>query len=242
MKRQSTWAAAILAMLVPGMAHAQTIQVSKNNRTIAVTATDSASAPADIARISVGFQVFAPSAAAAYQHGSQVSGSVAAALKKAGVADRDIQSQSQTLSRTDFPDNNVPPAERAQRQFTLSQSWIVTAPAKEAATVLRDAIEAGANQSGNIDWDLSSRGTLQAKAAAKALLHAHAIARQMAAGLGVQLGPLIYASNQAPERRFPMLMAQQVGAMSPAAEPAPLAIHPRHIEETATVHAVFSIE
>jgi hypothetical protein len=54
-------------------ASAQTIQVDRNNRTIAVTASDKASAEADTAIVTVGFQIYAPDASTAYSQGSTLS-------------------------------------------------------------------------------------------------------------------------------------------------------------------------
>lgn len=233
----------IAACLCLSAARAQTIQVDKNNRTIAVTASDSAQAEADLAAVSIGFETYAPDAATAYSQGSRISNAIMDALKNAGLPENSIESRGQNLSRTDFPFNPAPtPQERAQKAYTLSQSWTVHAAAADAAGVLHAAVEAGANNSGAIDWDVKDRKGLEAKAAAKALVDAHAIAAQMAGGLGVTLGPLMYASNQAPER--PVLPFARMASVQAAPPPAvrPLAIRPRQVEESATVYAVFSIE
>ena len=172
--RRAVLLTAGVAMLL-GAARAQTIQVDKNNRTIAVTANDKASAPADTAVVTVGFQTYAPDAATAYSQGSTLSNAILEALKKAGVADKAVESQDQKLAYTEFPENDKStPEQRAQKQFTLSQSWTVKAGATDAAKVLHAAIEAGANESGNIDWDLTDRNGLQAQAAEKALVRATA--------------------------------------------------------------------
>lgn len=229
-------------LALPAVVYGQSIQVDKSNRTIAITTTANASAFADVAKITVGFQIFAPDAQTAYQNGASISNAVMDALKKASIPDKDIQSANQSLARTDFSDDTkTSAAERAQRQFTLSQSWTVTTPVKDAAAVLKLAIEAGANQSGNIDWDLTSRDALQAQAAANALVHARAIATQMAAGLGVHLGSLIYASNQTPLQRVITLYTASAEVRVRNVPP-PLAILPQKVEESATVYAVFSIE
>jgi len=229
-----------------GVAGAQTIQVDKNNRTIAVTASDKASAEADTAIVTVGFQIYAPDAATAYTQGSTLSNAILDALKKAGVADKAVESQDQKLNYTEFPENDKStPAQRGQKQFTLSQSWNVHGVAADAGKVLHVAIEAGANSSGNIDWDLTDRNGLRAKAAEKALVHARAVAAQMAAGLNAHLGALIYASNQTPVSRFSggVLNTEmaEVGTR-PAPPQPPLAIRPQQVEESATVYAVFAIE
>ncbi|MGA7521886.1 MAG: SIMPL domain-containing protein [Acidobacteriaceae bacterium] len=240
MQRLATLAAA--AWLCATLLSAQTIQVDKNNRTIAVTASDTATTEANLASITVGFETWAPDAATAYRQGSQLSNAIVDALKNSGVPDKSIESRAQNLSKTDFPFNPAPtPEERAQKAFTLSQSWIVHTSAADAAKVLQAAVEAGANDSGSIDWDVADRKSLEANAAAKALVDAHAIAAQMAAGLGVTLGPLVYASNQAPER--PVLPFIRMGAAKAAPPPVkPLALRPQQVQESATVYAVFSIE
>jgi uncharacterized protein len=240
--------AALLGMGVAvllGVGRAQTIQVDKNNRTIAVTATDKASAEADTAVVTVGFQIYAPDAPTAYSQGSQVSNVILDALKKAGVADKAVESQEQRLYSTDFSGNDKStPEQRAQKTFTLSQSWTVHAAAKDAATVLHVAVQAGANESGNIAWDLADRNGLQAQAAEKALVRARQVATQMAAGLNAHLGQLIYASNQAPESPgvYGGVAGGVLASLKVPAPPAPLAIRPQQVEESATVYAVFAIE
>lgn len=226
---------------------AQNIQVNKDNRTIAVTATDKATSDADVAMVSVGFSLFAPDAQSAYAQGSKLSNAIADALKHAGIPDKAMQSESQSLQRTEFGEGDKSTGqERAQKQFTLEQSWKVKAPAADAAQVLHIAIEAGANNSGHIDWELNDRNALEARAAEKALVRARAIAEQMAKGLNAHLGSLVYASNQVPytgiQRAMMNSMAETVSVTNGASPPPPLAIKPQQIEESATVYAVFAIE
>jgi uncharacterized protein YggE len=240
------WIAVLVVAGMVGVAGAQTIQVDKNNRTIAVTASDKASAEADTAIVTVGFQIYAPDAATAYSQGSTLSNAILDALKKSGVVDKAVESQDQKLNYTEFAENDKStPEQRAQKAFTLSQSWNVHSVAADAGKVLHVAIEAGANSSGNIDWDLTDRNGLQARAAEKALVHARAVAAQMAAGLNAHLGALIYASNQTPVQRFfgtSNATVEVQAVANPAPPPAPLAIRPQQVEESATVYAVFAIE
>jgi uncharacterized protein len=244
-KHAAVWVAAAATICAP-LGRAQTIQVDKNNRTIAITATDKASAEADIAIVTVGYRIYAPDAPTAYSRGSQTSNTIMDALKKAGVPDQSIESQDQKLSYTEFPVNDKStPAEHAQNKFTLTQNWTARVAAGDAAKVLHVAIEAGANDSGNIDWDLSDRDALQAKAAALALEHARRIAGHMAEGLNAHLGALIYASNQeplTPIRRAMAMVTESVTVSDKLAVSTPLAIRPQQIEESATVYAVFAIE
>jgi uncharacterized protein YggE len=235
---------AVIAAGLMSTAQAQTIQVDKNNRTIAVTASDKALADADLAVVHIGFQVFGPDEASTYATGSTASNAIVSALKKAGVADKAIESENQNLMPNNYHDPKESEMDRAKKQFVLNQSWTVKTKPDDAAKVLHVAVEAGANQSGQIDWQYQDMNGLQAKAAANALAKAQGIAQQMAQGLNVKLAGLIYASNQAPEspvRPVPMMMMKAMaGQASPSVSP--LAINARQIEEPSTVYAVFAIE
>lgn len=224
--------------------YAQTIQVSNANRTIAITATDEAMQTADIAAVTIGFEVFGPDSNSTYADGGRISQAVLAALHAQGVADKNIESASQGLEPYNDFNQKDTPAERARKQFVMRQSWTVTVPPQKAAEVIRAAVAAGANQSGAIDWRVADRNALQARAAAAALVKARAIAAQMAEGLHVKLGDLIYASNQAPENpRFPHPLMFNTAAKTTSPAPPPLlAINPRSVREEATVYAVFAIE
>ncbi len=232
-------------LLASFAAQAQQIQVNKDNRTIAVTASDKATGDADTATVHVGFQVFGATSDATYAQGSRVSNAIMAALKKSGAEDKDIQSENQGLGAVQpYETQNLPEAQKAQRQFQIVQNWSVKTSAKNAASVLDTAVQAGANNSGAIDWDVTDRKALQAEAAGLALQRAQTIAEQMAKGLNVKLAGLIYASNQAPESGpRPVMFSAAMMAKAPRAERvAPLAINAQRIEESATVYAVFAIE
>jgi uncharacterized protein len=231
-------------------ANAQTIQVNKENKTIAVTATDQATADPEVAVIDIGFQTFAPDAPTAYAQGSKISNAILAKLSEAGIPEKAIQSKAQNLQRTEFDaDSKLTPQERQQRQFSLTQSWSLRTSAKSAATALNIAIQAGANHSGDINWDVLDRNALEAKAAEKALLRARTIAEQMAQGLRAKMIGLVYASNQAPNRNFggggggdsaEVIVSADIASLPKRIDP--LAIRPQQVEESATVYAVFAIE
>jgi len=223
-------------------ASAQKIEVNQNNRTIAVTVTDKASAQADIATVHIGFEVYGPDSDSAYAAGSQTSNAIIDALRKAGVEDKAIQSEGQNLRQNFQFDDKESEIDRAKKRYILTQSWTVKTSADDAAKILHIAVEAGANASGQIEWDVKDRVALQAQAAAKALQHAQAIAQQMATGLNAHLGPLLYASNQAPQVPVVPMVMERMGALAKLEQVKPLAIRPQQIEENATVYAVFAIQ
>ncbi len=224
--------------------------ISKENRTIAITATERVLDEADTATVHVGFLLYAPSKDAAYAAGSRASNAVVSALLGAGVAKNAIQSENQSLGEAQpYNQPNETPADKAQRAaraFTIQQSWTVQAAANDAAKLLDVAVKAGANQSGQIDWSLHDPNAAQSAAATKAMQRARTQATAMANGLGVHLGTLLYASNQV-DAGVPRAAAAKMdrfsGGLTPLNDsPAPLAINAREIETAATVYAVFALE
>ena len=236
-------AAIALSALLTAPMFAQIIQVNKENRTIAITATDRVVATADIATLHLGFIAYGPDSPGAYANGSRVSNAIAAALIKAGLPPEALESENQNVSPVqDYQVQKLTEAEKAQRKFQVTQTWTIRANAKDAAHLLDIGVKAGANQSGQIEWSLRDENAPQAEAAAKALASARAQAEKMAASLNAKLGQLIYASNEVqaapilPMQRGVSAMAMDMKAV------APLAINPRKVEKSATVYAVFAIE
>ena len=229
-----------MAVITPA-AIAQTIQVNRENRTIAITATDRVSVLADIATVHIGFIVFGPDSDWAYATGSRLSNAIIKALTDAEIPADAIQSENQNISPVpDFQNERLTPAERGQRRFQVTQSWTVRTAADDAAKVLDLAVKAGANQSGQIDWSFRDEHAPESEAVAKALKGARAQAQQMAASLNAKLGVLLFASNQTQTELVRPMVAARMMTMDQA--PQPLAISPRQIEKSATVYAVFAIE
>jgi hypothetical protein len=236
---------ATAAAIFTGVASAQTIQVNKENRTIAITATDKVTAMADTATVHIGFITYGPDKDAAYAAGSRLSNAIIKALTAAGVPSDAIESENQNVSPVqEYQTDKLIPAEKAKRKFQVTQSWTVRTNAADPAKTLDLAVKAGANQSGQIDWSLQDENAAQAQAAAKALQRARTVAAEMAKSLNVKLGGLIFASNETQAEPVRPLMKNRVmnGLLADDKNLAPLAINPRQIEKSATVYAVFAIE
>ena len=241
MKTVRRIAASIFAVTLSALAPAQTIQVSKDNRTIAITTTDQAEAVADRAVVSIGFTTYGTDQDQTYANASKISNAIMKSLKGAGIQPEAIESTEQNLSAID--DNDKVRYSKGIR-FVASQSWSVTVPAKDAAETLHLGIIAGANNSGSMDWQLTDDQALESVAATKALVHAQQIAEGMAKGLKVNLGPLVYASNEAPSRAV-MMKADRFsagGLEQKDSDVKPLSISPAKITKSATVYAVFSLQ
>jgi hypothetical protein len=233
--------AAILLAAAP--LSSQTLQVNKENRTIAITATERVVAMADVATLHLGFIAYGPDSDSAYATGLRISDSIATALTNNGVPEDALESENQNVQPVQpYQVDKLTPAEKAQRKFQVTQSWTVRTNVKDAGHLLDVAVKAGANESGAIEWSLKDENAPQTQAAAKALQRARTVAAQMAAGLNVRLGPLIYASNEIQASPVQPLMQSRVATALAAPAPQQLAINPRRIEKSATVYAVFAIE
>jgi uncharacterized protein YggE len=249
MMRSSFVSCLATGLVLAGFASAQTIQINRDNKTIAISTTDEATATADIAAITIGFEIFGSDAQTVAADGGKLSHAILEALHKAGVDDKAIESSSQGVERnTEFGEKETA-EQRAKRQFVFRQSWEVTTNPQSAGDVIRVAIAAGANQSGAIDWRLSDRKALQAKAAENALVKAREVAARMADGLHVKLGALIYASNETPIAKLyiphaleTVTVSAEAASVSNAVVIPALEIRPQTIREEAIVYAVFAIE
>ena len=136
---------------------AQQIQISKDNKTIAITTTADASALADTAVVTIGFNTFGKDQDSTYADASKTSNAIISAITTSGVTKDAIQSAEQNLSALNPADFQDKPRYEEGFRFQFSQSWRVTVPADQAANVLHLAITSGANNSGNIDWQLKER-------------------------------------------------------------------------------------
>jgi len=231
----------LAALIAAATLPAQSIQVTKENRTIAITSTDHAESIADQAVITVGYLDYGADEDSAYANGSRRSNAILAALDKAGVPTDAVESQNQQMEPLDeYAIKNLK-AEQKLFRYRIQQSWTVTTTPEKAAKVLDIAVKAGANQSGSIGWQMKDPDALEAKAAEKAIAHAQRIAAQMAEGLHIHLGPLVYASNTVQEmvRPMPVMLARMASPQAPAQ---PLALRSRKVSLSATVYAVFSVE
>lgn len=210
------------------------LRIDKANRTLTVAATGSVSVEPDVAVLHIGFETPPSSAKAAYAEGARTSNAIINALKHAGVPATAIRSQMQYLAR----DFSVPKSHK----FKLVQRWTVKTTPKRAAELLDVAITAGANTSGEIEWTVKDKRALEDQALAKAAARARANAAELAKGMGVQLGQLLYVSNQmsSPVYARP-LMARTFSAARNAPKVPPLSIEPQKVTRTASIYAVYAI-
>ncbi len=209
------------------------LKIDSANRTLTVTADERVSVEPEVATLHIGFDTQPEDAKAAYAEGARTSNTIIAALKQAGIPDNAIRSESQYLQR-DFT---------KPHKFKLAQQWTVRTTPERAAEILDVAVTAGATSSGEIEWTVKDERALEEQALDRAAAHARENAAVLAKGMGVHLGPLLYASNQLSTPSFPRPFVLNSMAMAKSAEaPPPMAIEPHQVTREANVYAVYSIE
>lgn len=211
------------------------LKIDSANRTLALNATGTVSVEPDEAILHIGFQTMPASAKAAYAEGAQTSNAIINAIEQAGVPKAAIHSESQYLA----PDYTQPKSHK----FRLVQQWTVKTTPAHAAEILDDAVTAGANTSGQIDWTVKDERPLEDQALDKAAARVQEDAAALAKAMGVRIVALIYVSNQASAPIFPRPMMLNSLAMAKSAEPAPpLSIEPQKVIRSASVYAVYAIQ
>src|SRR3954471_22013407 len=95
--------AALLATLVLWCSAvvAQEVQVNRSNKTIAVTAEDSVSVDAEVALVKIGYHNFGTTYDAAYKQNIRTAEAITAALLKANVPSRSIETADLKLERVE---------------------------------------------------------------------------------------------------------------------------------------------
>jgi uncharacterized protein len=220
---------------------------------ISVTATATVTADADIAVVHVGYKLFDADAKSVYAQASAASNAIMEALTGSGIPKPAIESTSQVIQHTqpyDFQQLPVGSEERLRRQFTVAQNWTIRVRPDDAPKTLNTAINAGANESGWIEWKVSDPNALEAQASAKALANARLIAEQMVQKSDVHLGHLISANeNPGPLGGIRPISGTLGGVgsgmgfgMGAGGSTTPLSITSRHIEYTVSLYTVFAIE
>jgi hypothetical protein len=225
------------------VAAAQTVQVSRTNKTIEVSVTESVRVDADVAEVQIGYRNFAPAKDAAFEDNVRASNLILKALLDAGVSREAIETATVKLERVSEYD--VPGPERKTAQFRATQTWTVRVGAGAAQRIVDAVVAAGANEIDEVEWAFADLPALQARANALALAKARQLAEQMARELGVKLGELLYSSNKMSSQRTPfssLLLGSDSSIGAAPVKSVPLQLFPAKVTGQASVTLVFAIE
>ena len=186
----------LLVSVLSGFPYAALAQCNTcpDKRIISVNGTGRTTADADLAIVRVGYKLYGADAKGVYATATDASNAIMNALTHSGIPKSAIESTSQVLQHTQIYEYQQYPVnsdEWRNRQFTAIQSWIIRVKPDDAAGALNTAINAGANESGWIEWIVQDPGPLQAEASANAVAQARALAEQIAQKSNVHLGQVV---------------------------------------------------
>lgn len=204
-------AASLIALTVPGnAAFAQVPMQTISGTRLDVTATGEVNRVPDIARISAGVVTQAQTASAALQQNAQQMNRVLAALKRAGIAERDIQTSNINLNPEYRYEQNQSPVltgYRAQNEVSVKFRDIA-----DSGKILDALVGQGANQINGPSLSIDKPEAALDEARAQAVQKARARADLYAKSLGMRVKRLLSVSESGAERPpmpMPMMMRAQ---------------------------------
>ena len=163
-------------------------------RTVSVSATGKAAAPADVAQISAGVVAQADTAKDAIGRNNLAMAKVVDGLKAAGVQAGDIQTTAFNVE----PRYNQPKDGRAATingYRVINQVRITMRDVKRLGDVLDQAIALGANQIDHIAFNVADQEKLMDDARKEAMENARRRGELYAKAAGGQLGPVLHISE-----------------------------------------------
>lgn len=206
-----------LAAAAPALAQAPAMSAAPIQTTFSLSATGETKIAPDIATINLGVETQAPTAAEALRANAARMTAVIAALKKAGLADRDIRTSNLSINPQYVYEQNQPPrltGYQAGNQVTVTVRDLTRLGAAVDATV-----SAGANSAGGVSFGLADSGAAEDAARLDAVKALNAKAELYARATGYHVVRLVSLSESGgyspPMPPVPMMaMAVKRGADS----------------------------
>jgi uncharacterized protein YggE len=163
-------------------------------RTITVVGEGSVKIEPDIARVSIGVETVDTSVRVATDQASATMTRIMAALKAAGVVEKDMQTSGFSIwTERDYgPERTTGDEARYRVNNTLN---IVVRDLDTVGAVIDAAIEAGANAIHGVSFSIAEPQALEAEARAKATENARAKAAELATLNDVEVGEVISVSE-----------------------------------------------
>ncbi len=207
-------AAALGALIVAGSAgatYAQSAPVSTADTVFKATilslaASGEVSRKPDMATISTGVQTEAPTAAEALRLNAVRMNQVIAALKRGGIADRDIQTSGLSLNPQYVYQENLPP--KLTGYQASNQVTIVVRDLTRLGSAVDAVVGAGANTVGGISFGLQNSDAAEDAARLDAVQALQAKANLYAGAMGYRVARLINLSEgggYSPPQPMPMM-------------------------------------
>jgi uncharacterized protein YggE len=189
-------AAACLAAAIPATASAQPVMpITIAGTRLDVIATGEASRVPDLARISAGVVAVARTASAALAENARRMASVRAALRRAGIADRDVQTSAVGLYPQYRQDQSAGSAPQISGYQANNEVTIRFRDVAATGAILDALVAEGANQISGPSLEVSKPEEALDEARTKALAAARARAELYARATGKRVGRILSISE-----------------------------------------------
>ncbi|MBC7506473.1 MAG: SIMPL domain-containing protein [Sandarakinorhabdus sp.] len=228
----------IAAMAMPSSASAQTVAAGPVPSTLSLTVEGRTTRTPDVAEVSGGVVTAAPTAAAAMAENAARMNAVVAAIRKAGIAERDIQTVGVSLQPQYKYENNQPPMLTGY-QATNTVNLRIRKIA-DTGKLLDTLVNVGANQINGPNFRVEDSEAALDEARLAAVKTAKARAELYAKATGLRIRRIVTLSESAgfePGPRPMMVMARM-----DKAEAAPTPVAPGEVALTINLTAVFEFE
>jgi uncharacterized protein YggE len=216
--------------------NATTLTAAAGTARITVTGTGKVSGVPNQLSLSMGVQTSAGSVASALREANAAARSVAAVLRRSGVASSDIQTSGLSIYPSYSSGSGVPSGYQVSEELTITLRRLSVAGSQISA-----AARAGGNATtvDGVSLNLSDTSTLLAAARTEAVADAKAKAAAYAHALGRPLGPVVSMSETPPAQPFQPLPAAANASAGRA--PSPVPVHPGTQQLSVTVTVVFAL-
>lgn len=230
-------AAALMLAMAPASAEGQ----SKRPRLVNVSGTASRDVTPDMATIVIGVTTRAPQAAEALNGNSEAAAKIIAAVRKAGVEPRDVQTNAVSISQNFRNKRDASGYTQEPDGFTASNTVSVRVrDLGKLGPLLTTTAGEGANNINSLTFDYSGRKKLSEELQAEAVRNARDTAQRLVEAAGNKLGQLqsIDASGGMPAPRYGAMKMMRASADAPEAAP----VEAGEMTITSSVQAAWTIE
>lgn len=226
----------------------QSNEISRQNRTVEVTVTESISVPAEVADVTIACLTHGQTHDQAYQENLRIADRVVKALLASGIGKESITSSTIELRENTAQDSvTKSPNAVNPRRFAAEQTWKIRVAVNDAQKVVDLAVHAGANGIEDVSWAVRDPESLETKARIAALEKARLTAAEIAKGLGGTLGEPLYAANALSGiislfSRAGQLETQTASVSSSSEPTFSLQLFPEKVQKSAVVRVVFALD
>ena len=212
-----------------------TVTAAASTARITVTGTGKVSGVPNQLSLSMGVQTSAGSVATALREANAAARSVAAVLRRSGVASSDIQTSGLSIYPNYSSSSGVPSGYQVSEELTITLRRLSVAGSQISA-----AARAGGNATviDGVSLNLSDTSTLLASARAKAVADAKAKATAYARALGRPLGPVVSMSETPVTQPYPV---PEFATPSTGRAASSVPVHPGTQQLSVTVTVIFAL-